>query len=200
MAEPIDEPEAMTAESETVPDEAGEAASPEEQAAYDEFVKTSFSVMYEGGEVRPGILKMLDEDPADLMAVLDNAEELQQFTPVVALAATAAIVTLKTCEETGEKDGTIILHGGTAILEDLVEIAGKAGLHDYSEEEMTEAMRMGADLFREAAAEAGIVNLDEAKGEWDEITAADKEGRLGDVLPQLAGAAPPQEEVVDGPA
>lgn len=195
--------------SDTVSDEeGGEQATPEEQAKYEEFVKTGYELMYSGGKVNPAILKMLDDDPSDLVSVLGDAEEMQKFSPVVALAATATIITLKACEKTGEKDGTIILHGGKAILEDLVEIAGKAGVRDYSEDDMANAMRMGADLFREAGAKAGIVNLDEAKGEWDEITAADREGRLGEVVPQLAGAAaqeqqqgqqqPPPQETADG--
>lgn len=183
---------------ETVPDdEQGEQASPDEQARYEEFVKAGYEAMYKGGEVNPAILKMLDDDPSDLMAVLQNADELQNFSPVVALAATATIITLKACEATGEKDGTIIMHGGKAILEDLVEVAGKAGVKDYSEDEMANAFRMGADLFREAAAEKGIVDLDQAKEEWGQIETADKEGKLGDVLPQLADAqvaeAPEQE-------
>lgn len=178
-------------------DEQGEQASPEEQAKYEEFVKTGYDLMYSGGKVNPDVIKMLDDDPSDLTAVLGSADELKQFSPVVALAATAAIITLKTCEKTGEKDGTIILHGGKAILEDLVEVAGKAGIHDYSEEDMANAMRMGADLFREAGAKAGIVNLDEAKGEWGEITAADKEGKLGQVIPQFAGMADQQQQPQD---
>lgn len=178
----------------TVPDDEGEQATPEEQAAYEEFVKTGYELMYKGGEINPDVVKMLDDDPSDLTAVLGDAEEMKQFSPVVALAATAVIITLKACEKTGEKDGTIILHGGKAILEDLVEIAGKAGIRDYSEEDMAQAMRMGADLFREAGEKAGIVNLDEAKGEWGEITAADKEGRLGDVIPQFAGAAAQEQQ------
>lgn len=185
---------------ETVPDdEQGEEATPEEQARYEEFVKTGYGLMYKGGEINPNILKMLDDDPSDLMSVLQNTEEMQDFSPIVALAATATIITLKACEQTGEKDGAIIMHGGKAILEDLVEIAGKAGVKDYSEDEMANAFRMGADLFREAAAEKGIVNLDEAKQEWGEIETADKEGRLGDVLPHLANAQVKEEPMGEAP-
>lgn len=185
-----------------VPEEEGEQASPEEQARYEEFVKTGYDLMYKGGKVNPKLLKMLDDDPKDLMQVLGNRDELQQFSPIVALAATAVIITLETCRKTGEKDGTIILHGGKAILEDLVEIAGKAGVRDYSEEDMAQAMRMGADLFREAGAKEGIVDLDQAKSEWGEITAADKEGRIGDVIPVLgkANEAMAQQPPMEAPS
>lgn len=185
----------------TVANVEGEAATPEEQAAYDEFVKEGLRLLYEGGEVRPSVLKLLDDDPSDLMAVLENAEELQQFSPVVALAAAAALITLQVAKETGQTEGVILLHGGQALLEELAELAQQAGIYDYSEDEMGMAMRMAADLFREAAADEGIINLDEAKEEWGEIVQADQEGRLGDVLPQLANAEvaqPPQQEVPDG--
>lgn len=197
-AAPPEQPAPDEEQGETVPDDEGaEQATPEEQASYEEFVKAGFGFMYKGGKINPNILKMLDDDPSDLMSVLQSSDELKEFSPIVALAATATIITLKACEETGEKDGTIIMHGGKAILEDLVEIAGKAGVKDYSQDDMANAFRMGADLFREAAAEKGIVDLDQAKQEWGEIQTADKEGQLGKVLPQLADAkvaeAPEQE-------
>lgn len=170
---------------ESIPDSEGEEATPEEQQAYDEFVKDGFRVMYEGGEVKPRILELLDEDPADLIEVLGD-EALKDFSPVVALAATATIIVLEVVRSTGEKDGTIILHGGKAIMEDIAEIAQKAGIRDYSEEEIGKAFHMAADLFRRAAEEEGLIELDEAKAEWEEIVAADKEGRLGEMIPALA--------------
>lgn len=197
----LDDPRALDQPadaSDTVPDEQGEPATPEEQAAYEEFVKTGYDLMYAGGKVNPGVMKMLDEDPSDLIAALGDSDEFKQFSPVVALAATAAIITIKTCEKTGEKDGAIILHGGKAILEDLVEVAGKAGIRDYSEEEMGQAFHMGADLFRQAAEAKGLVDMDQAKQEWGEITTADKEGRLGDVIPQLKGVEQQPEQPMEG--
>lgn len=178
----------------------GEPASEEEQARYDEFVKEGYRLMYEGGEAKEGVLKLLDEDPSDLIEVLGNAEELQQFTPVVALAAATAVITLEVAKETGETDGVILLHAGKALLEELVELSEASKRREYSEEEMGAAMRMAADLFREAAVEEGLIDLEEAKEEWGELVAADKEGRLGEMLPEIANAqvaeqAPAEEEV-----
>lgn len=187
-AQPPADPSGEQDDASSVPDDQeGEPASPDEQAKYDAFVKAGYAKMYAGGKVNPDVLKMLDNDPADLIAVLGNASEFQKFGPIVALAATAAIITLEVCKQTGEKDGTIILHGGAAILEDLVEVAGKAGIKDYSEEEMGQAMHMGADLFRHAAQASGLVDLGQAKQDWSEITTADKEGKLTDVIPEFKG-------------
>src|SRR5947207_781737 len=68
-AAPVD-PNAPDGQGATVPDDQGEQATPEEQAAYEEFVKTGYDLMYKGGKVNPGILKMLDDDPTDLIQAL----------------------------------------------------------------------------------------------------------------------------------
>ena len=168
-----------------VPDEEANVT-PEEQAAYEEFVLNGYELLYDGGKVRPGILELLDENPEDLLAVIENVD-LEQFSPVIALAATATIVVLEVVRRYGEEqpDASIILHGGKDLLEELAEIAGLYGSHDYTEQEMTDAFRMGADLYREAAADMGLVNLDALKAEFEEIVAADREGRTAEVLPGL---------------
>lgn len=196
-----DDPGPMGAD--TVPDDAGgEQASPEDQARYEEFVKTGFGMMYSGGKVNEDILKLLDDDPSDLVKELGDSEELRNFTPVVALGATAAIVTLQVVRETKEQDGAIILQGGKDILDDLSQVALSAGIREYSQDEVNQAMHIGADLYRHAAQEEGLIDLDQAKEEWGQITAADKEGRLGEVIPQFAGVQeqppPDQQEAPDG--
>jgi hypothetical protein len=158
---------------------------PEEQASYDKFVKQGMTLMYGGGQVKPGILHLLDNDPKDLIEIIPELQDKDAGNPVIRLAATAVVVTMQVVRDTGEQDGAIILHGGQAILEDLAEIAGKAGIHDYSDDELNEAFRVGADLYREAGKAEGLVNLNEAKDEFGQIVAADKAGKLGSVLPAL---------------
>jgi hypothetical protein len=157
---------------------------PEEQAAYDKFVKHALMLMYGGGQVRPGILHLLDNDPKDLIQIIPTLQG-HGVSPIIRLAATAVVVTMQTVRDTSEQDGAIILHGGKAILEDLAEISQKAGIHDYSDAEVNEAFRVGADLYREAGQTEGLVNLNEAKDEFQQIVTADKSGKLGDVLPPL---------------
>jgi hypothetical protein len=77
--------------------------------------------------VRPGILKLLDNDPSDLASAILKAQELQQFSPLVAIAATTVVVS--SCRDSEARQGhendsfdDIVMHGGVAILEELAEI------------------------------------------------------------------------------
>lgn len=194
-------PDRDPAQTATVEDDDDENpnVSPDEQERYEAVVKEGLALIYEGGEVRPGIVQMLDENPEDLMGVLGNIEELQDFSPTVALAATTVIVMLEVVRRAGDSkpDGDIILHAGKAILEELADMATDAGIHDYSQDEINQAMLMGMDLYREAAADEGLVDLQALKDEFDEIVTADKQGRIGELLPGIErfGAA---EETEDG--
>lgn len=177
-------------------EEEGGNVGPEEQSAYDEFVLHGYELLYDGGEVNSGILAMLDDEPSDLMAVLKNIGEVD-FTPIVALAATATVVVLEVVRRYGEElpDPSVIFKGGQELLENIAEIAGKYGSHDYSEDEVSEAFRMGADLYREAGKDMGLVDMDALKAEFDEIVQADKEGRAAEVLPGIdRGPKQPEEE------
>ena len=193
-----------SARSETLPDEEGEAASPEEQADYEALVTAALEAMYEGGRVRPSILELLDEDPKDLKRMFGDALPLDEPAdparpdgptlwraqgPVIALAATGVALMLESLRRLGRTpEGHVILHAGKAIIEELGEVAASAGRRAYSQDELGEALRKGADLFREAAGAAGLIDLDPVRAEFGEIVAADKEGRLGEIMPGLSGS------------
>lgn len=176
---------------EAIEEEDGEAATPEEQELYEEFHLAGMAMMFDQGKVRPGILKLLDDDPSDLMAVLGNVEELKEFSPIVAVAATGAMLALQIVEMGGDALGgenvdrdAVIFHGGRAIIEDLLEIAIEQGAQ-IDEDGANKAMLMAADLYREAAASKGLVDEEALKAAFDEVVTADKEGRLGEVLPEI---------------
>lgn len=187
-----------------VPGEEGEAASPEEQADYEALVTTALEAIYEGGTVRPSILELLDEDPKDLKRIFGEALPLdepadparpgsptiwQAQGPVIALAATGVALMLESLRRLGRQpEGHVILHAGKAIVEELGEVASSAGRKEYGEDELGEAFRKGADLFREAAGAAGMIDMKAVREEFGEIVAADKEGRLGAVVPGLREA------------
>ncbi len=160
--------------------------SPEEQAAYEAFVDAGFDLIYTDGKVNEGILQMLDEDPADLIAVL-GPEIGEEFSPVIALAATAVVVVLEVVRRAGEEkpDGEIIMHGGRQILEDLANLAKTAGLKDYTSEDLSQAMLHAVNLYRETAANEGMVDEAALTEEFAEILNAQEEGRLGEILPGI---------------
>jgi hypothetical protein len=79
------------------------------------------------------------------------------------------------------------MHGGVAILQELCEIWMRRNKQDLGEDDVHKALSMAADLYREVGADAGLVDLDKLKDEFSRIAQADKEGRLAEVSPELAG-------------
>lgn len=209
-------PEAVEGDTVADDDAMPSNVSPEEQQAYEEFVLKGFDLLYANGEVKPEILKLLDDNPEDLKQALGENLPLDApadpqnpeagtmwdaMQPVIVLAAAAAIITLevvKSYPEGEQPEGAVIMHGGAQFLEDLAQIAEDAGIHTYTEEEMADAFRRGADIFRDAAEAEGLVDTEEAKQEWGQIVQADQEGRVDEVVPgigQLGAQAAPEEEI-----
>ena len=180
---------------EEIGDEEGMPAnvSPEEQEQYEEFVVAGMALIYQkkgGAEVRPGILKLLDDDPSDLKAIL-SAEELDQFSPLVAIAATTVVVALEILQLAGPEnkpDDDVIFHGGAAILQELCQIwMHRNPDQPLEEDDVHKALTMAADIYREAAADAGLVDENALSDQFQMLVQADKQGRLAEVSPELAG-------------
>jgi hypothetical protein len=182
---------------EEVGDEEGLApnVSPEEQQQYEEFVLSGMALIYDKkdasaqAQVRPGIMKLLDDDPSDLKAILKN-DQLEQFSPLVAIAATTVVVTLEILKIAGPEDmpdDAIILHGGVAILQELSEIWMRRYKKELGEDDVHRALSMAADLYREVGADQGLVDENALKDQFSALVKADKEGRLADISPDLAG-------------
>lgn len=168
-----------------------------EQESYEDFVYAGYALIYAKNSVRPEIKSFLDKDPSDLRSVLDKLIEEEdedgnpiepEFTPMLTVAATAVIVVLqlmRLADDSDRPDDAVIFHGGRAIVEELAQIYGAQNKQELKQGEVNEAFAMAADLYREAAADAGLVNEEALKAAWGQIVAADKAGRLGEVLPQL---------------
>lgn len=162
-------------------DEDMEPVTPEEQAQFDDFVIDGVAMIYGGGEVKPGILKLLDEDPSDLKKALGDSEVFKDFTPGVALAATTVVLVLELVRGAG-KDGfadAVILHGGKRLMEELATVCDEAGIHDFSEDELNRAWFIGLDLYREAATAEGLMDPAGLAAEFEQIKSADAAGAFG---------------------
>jgi hypothetical protein len=182
------------------PDEVGDEeglspnVSPEEQKQYEDFVLSGMAIIYQRspdgkqGQVRPGILKLLDNDPSDLRGIL-GAKEMQQFSPLVAIAATAVIITVQIQKLAAEEKPTddVVMHGGAAILEELAEVWMRRNHQQLGEDDLHKALSMAMDIYREVAADAGLINEGALKDEFQRLVQADKQGKLADISPDLAG-------------
>jgi nucleotide-binding universal stress UspA family protein len=185
--QPLDEPaEAIVGDD---LDEAEPNVSQEDQLAYETFVTSGMKLLYEGGKPRPGILAMLDEDPSDLIAALGEQPELtaEAFGPAVALGATTAVTVLEVVRRNPEEAAVegVLIHGGTAILEDIADLAQTAGIHEYTPEEVNNALLIALQFYTEAAQAEGLYDPETAQADLAEMQSADQEGRLFDMIPQL---------------
>jgi hypothetical protein len=169
--------------------------SPDEQKAYEEFVLSGMMLIYSKDapdaqpQVRPQILKLLDNDPSDLRAIL-KADELQHFSPLVALAATTAIITLEIVNLAGPTDkpaDDIIMHGGAAILTELSEVWMRRNKSQLGEDDVHRALSMAADIYREVGVDQGLVDENALKDQFAALVKADHEGKLAEISPDLAG-------------
>lgn len=167
-------------------DEGGGPASPEEQAAYDQFVNAGYRLIYAGGKVNDNILKLLDDDPQDLIAIVGAEAVGKNFNPVMALAATTAVICLEIVDRSAEKPaGEIILHGGTEILQDLAELAGTANIHNFTEDEINDALIAAVNIYRMTASAKGMVDNEALSEEFAELLNAQDQGKLGKMLPGI---------------
>ncbi|CAO3403520.1 hypothetical protein [Azospirillum palustre] len=148
--------------------------SPEEQAEYDRFIDQAFRLVYDEKSF-PAILKRLTATP----------------DPVEGLAAVVVMVVSR-LKDSAQQQGVeispdVLFHGGSELLEDIADTAAKAGIHQYTDQELEKALYRALDLYRAMDQRAGG-DRQAFQQDWDALVQADRQGRLGDLVPQLAGA------------
>jgi hypothetical protein len=171
-----------------------EQASPEEQAQYEQFVNGMMAVVYpeqSPGEVNPAILANLKgQFEPDALQIFEQAEPALTDSPQDSLAATAVILTMMG-ESQAEYTDDVVMHGGAATVEELIEVAEAAKIHDFSEEDIETVTYRAMDLYRIASPRADPAALSE---QFQMLMAANEQGNLGSVLPGLPGGAPMQQQ------
>ena len=161
----------------------GEAnVSKKEQAAYDKFMDNGFNLIYDKSTM-PQLLKRIS----------------QSANPVEGLATvTVGVVRrlMAAAEKAGQKiDPTVLLHGGADLMGDIAELAKKAGVHEFTDEEIENAALTAMDQFGMQEIESGGFDQKAVADDFNAMMQADKEGRLGELLPgvdqlQQPGAGP----------
>lgn len=149
-----------------------EEASPQEQAQYDEFVNNAFNLIFDE-KTMPGIIERLSA-----------TEE-----PIDDLANTAALVTFR-LQDSAQKAGAqipdeVVFHAGVEILEELANLSEKAGIHEFSQEELEAATLRALDVFREMGTQAGSIDPEALKQQFGALIEADNAGQLNRALPGL---------------
>lgn len=175
-------------------DEQGEGeqpnVTPEEQAAYDRFVDNGMQVIY---------------SPQTFPKILDRMKQAPE--PVEGLAAVGVMVVTR-LKQSAEKAGQqispdVMYQGGVELLEDLAELAEKAGIHSFTEDEIEGALYRALDMFREANADS--IDKGAVEQDWAALVQADQSGELDQAMPGLkehfagqGGEAAEEEEAPAG--
>lgn len=160
-----------------VGDAGGDAASPEEQQMYDEFVNKAYELVYNGNKVSPQVMEALKGDG----------------NPVDGLANATAMVVMRTEDSATQKGrkipGDVVFHAGTEVLEDLADLASQAGIHDFTEEEMEGAAYQALDIYRAQRQQQGSLDMGAIGQDFEQIMAAEKSGQLDQMFPGIEGYA-----------
>jgi hypothetical protein len=187
VPQPGGTPAAATAQGDEryIPDGESNVA-PEEQAEYDQFVKNGMAMLYHQGEVSPAIIESLS---AKGEGSEGEGEGKGPSGPVIALANTTVEI-VSHLDESSRQAGKpvsndVLLHGGIEIMEQLIDIAETANVHDYSEEEQQGAIAIAMDMYRPKLIEGGRTSEDALKGEFGEVVQADEQGQMEEMLPGI---------------
>jgi hypothetical protein len=92
-------------------------------------------------------------------------------------------------------DSTTLLEAGKTVLEDIASLAARAGIHDYSEDEMEGAFYRAVDQYREM--DTGNIDKDAVAKEFTAMIAAEKDGTLDKLVPGASEAAKHLKPAVD---
>ena len=176
--------------------------SPEEQQQYDTFVKNGLRLIYTGTPTTqddhnsPLPTDLIQEgrttvDVATDQAISPNVLKALKGgdNPIMNLAV-AGVTIVTGLRDSAKKAGApisddVLFHGATAILEELAEVAELTKIHDYTEQEMEQALYTGLDMYRESATQTGDLDSEALKQGFEQIRQADAEGRLGEILPGI---------------
>jgi len=152
---------------------------PEEQEIYERVVLNALKIIYPEGEGEATV-------SPQIVAALKGSEN-----PIMNLA-TAAVSLVTGLRDSAKKAGApipdeILYHAGAAIVEELAEVAEATKIHDYSEKDIESAFYAALDMYRAAASQSGDIDEAGMKQGWDEMVTADREGRIGEIMPGVEG-------------
>jgi len=167
--------------------------SPEEQAQYNAFVENGAEVIYSEG----GQKSILDS--------IAGGGQGGDGNPVEGLANALVMLVMRledSAEQAGTKmSGDVMLHGGSELLELMVEMAEEAGIHTFDDSEIESALYLALDTYRATRQQQGKLPEEQLQADFEEVQRAEQAGQLEEVIPGIGeyakrapkpGDAPPQ--------
>lgn len=165
---------------------------PEEQAVYDRVMLNALKIVYPEGEAEATV-------SPKILAALKGSDN-----PMLNLS-TATVSLVIGLRDSAKQAGNpvpddVLYHAAIAIVEELAEVAEAANIHDYSEKDIENAFYGALDMYRSAATQSGDIDTDGLKQGWDELVTADREGRVGEIMPGIEGRMKDAEGSAEAPA
>ena len=146
--------------------------SPEEQQQYYVFVTNGMKIL-DDQKALPKILEAIKGDGS----------------PVEGLGNALAMLVMRledSAAQQGQKiDGELMLEGGTELLEQMVELAEAAGVHEFTKKEMESALYLAMDIYRASRQESGQLDEEALDADWQELMRADEAGELEQLIPGI---------------
>lgn len=163
----------------------GENVSPEEQAQYDKLVTNGMELMY-NDKTMPQLLKSIASGG----------------NPVEGVANALTTVFMR-LEDSGEKagfkaGGDVKIHAATELMEQMVELAEAAGIHEFTPKEMERAYLLATDNYRVARQKQGKLPVEELQSDMGALMQANEQGTLDEMAPGLADFAAKGQQMNKG--
>ncbi len=144
----------------------------EEQEQYDRFVTNGMKMLYDEKAVQ----KLLTSMEGD-------------GNPVEGLANALVQVVMRledSSEQAGEKiSPDVLLHGGTELLEQMVDLSEQAGGHKFKEKEIESALYLALDTYRTTRQQQGRLDEDALGADMEQLVQADYKGELDSLIPGI---------------
>lgn len=149
---------------------------PDEQNAYNQFVVNGMKLIFNEATT-PKLIQRLQADE----------------NPIHALAATTVAIVSKlkaSAESAGQQvSPDILMHGGTELMSNIAELAKAAKVHTYTPDEQEKALYTAMDMYSNQEMQKGTLDKEGFARDFQTLVAADKAGKLDEVLPGASEAA-----------
>lgn len=179
----------------------GNNATPEEQAAYENFIKMAMEIIYNGGRVNQSIL--------DRLALRTGSED-ESLQAIKALATVSVIVVTHVQDAIKQGgasiDPAVMYHAASEVMADLADLAGKPNpktgkpSHTYTQKELDGAWIRAVDQYQQEQTASGDLPKGAMSHDWGEVVGAARAGKLEAIAPILGEAAQKMRGAVEAPA
>jgi hypothetical protein len=201
QAQPGQQPDPQSEDSPGDENEGTQQASPEEQQAYEQFVRAAMNRAFPDGQdqskdggVAPDVMANLrgqyDQQTQQMFAKADPPLRPLEKAPIDPLAvATASLVitteqSLQLNDPSNDLQNQIVYHGGKELMEQLAQVSAAAKVQDYDEANLETAFYRAVDLYRVASSR---VDQQALAQQFGGVVQADRQGAFDSGSGQDAG-------------